>query len=243
MTGGGPGFDIYAHLARRPDASATCPLCGGVGGVVPNAELGTVCRLCGGPRITMPEGAALDDATKAGLRKADAARKTRATFRALGVIGAVGTAFGALISLPILFFSFLGALLTLLFISGPALAIGFFARARAQAKTKEIVEALDSAWSAATAELIRAGKVRNAADLAKILGVDAARAQELVTLATVDAEIGVAGAPSLRVDTGSTLPPDPRFAELEAKAAAEAQAEAEASAALEAHEQATERTK
>jgi hypothetical protein len=243
VTGTDPGFDIYSHLSRRPDASATCPQCGGVGGVTYNRELGTVCRLCGAPRIVMPEGVALDEGARASLRKAEAARKGRGLFRGLGVVGFVGTAFGALLSLPILFFSFWAALLTLLFVSGPALAIALFARARAQAKSKELVEALDNAWGAATGELIRAGKVKNAADLAKVLGVDAARAQELLTLATVDAEIGVAGAPSLRIDTGSTLPPDPRFAELEAKAAAEAQAEAEASAASETHAQATERTK
>ena len=242
MTGGGPGFDLYGHLERRPDPSATCPLCGGVGGVVPHPELGSVCRLCGGPRISMPEGASLDDAAKVNLRKADVARKKRATFRALGVIGAVSLVFGVFVSLPILFFSFLGSLLTLLFISGPSLAIALFARARAQAQTKEIAEALDAAWSAAMGELIRVGKVKSAADAAKILGVDVNRAQELLTLASVDAEIG--GALGLRVDTsGPTLAPDPRFAALEARAAAEAQAEDEANAALEAHEKATERTK
>lgn len=246
MTGNDPGFDIYSHLARRPDASATCPQCNGVGGVTYDRELGAVCRLCGAPRIIMPEGVTLDDGARASLRKAEAARKARGLFRGLGIVGLVGTAFGVLLSLPILFFSILASLLTLLFISGPALGIALFARARAQAKSKELVEALDSAWGSAAAELIRAGKVKNAADLAKVLGVDAARAQEVLTLATVDAEIGVAGAPSLRIDTGSSLPPDPRFAELEAKAAAEAQAEAEAEAEASrapAHAEATERTK
>ena len=73
--------------------------------------------------------------------------------------------------------------------------------------------------------------------------IDLARAQQLMTLVSVDAEIGIAGAPTVRIDTsGSALPPDPRFAELEARAAAEQQAEAEAAAA-DAHAQATERAK
>jgi hypothetical protein len=243
MTGADPGFDPYAHLARRPDASAACPLCGGIAGVDMHPELGTVCKLCGAPRIVMPEGTPLDETVRATLRKAEGARKARGLFRGLGVVGIVGTAFGALLSLPILFFSFFAALLTLLFISAPSLAIALFARARAQSKSKELTASLDAAWGAATAELVRAGKARTPAELAKTLGIDLARAQQLLTLVGVDAEIGIAGAPTVRIDTsGAALPPDPRFAELEARAAAEQQAEAEASAA-EAHAQTTERAK
>jgi hypothetical protein len=239
-----PGFDLYGHLARKPDPSAACPQCGGIAGVDYNRELGTVCKLCGAPRIVMPEGVPLDDVAKATLRKAESARKGRGLFRGLAMVGFVGTAFGALISLPILFFSFFAALITLLVISGPSLGIALFARARAASKSQEMTAALDAAWSAATGELIRAGKAKSAADVAKALGVDAARAQQLLTLASVDAEIGIAGAPNVRIDTsGSALPPDPRFAELEAKAAQEAQAEAEAAATAEGHAQATERTK
>ncbi|NUO47746.1 MAG: hypothetical protein HOV80_02695 [Polyangiaceae bacterium] len=243
MTGADPGFDPYAHLARRPDASAACPLCGGIAGVDPHPELGTVCRLCGAPRIVMPEGATLDDTMRSALRKAEAARKARGLFRALGVAGIVGTAFGALVSLPILFFSFWASLLTVLFISAPSLAIALFSRAKVASKSKEVTASLDAAWGAATAELVRTGKAKTPADIAKALGIDLARAQQLMTLVSVDAEIGIAGAPTVRVDTsGSVLPPDPRFAELEARAAAEQQAEAEAAAA-EAHAQTTERAK
>lgn len=241
MTGGDPGFDPYAHLARRPDASAACPLCGGIAGVDMHPELGTVCRLCGGPRIVMPEGTTLDETSRAALRKAEGARKARGLFRGLGVIGIVGTAFGALLSLPILFFSFWAALLTLLFVAVPSVAVALFSRAKAQSKSKEMTAALDAAWGSATAELVRAGKAKTPADIAKAFGIDAARAQQLLTLVSVDAEIGIAGAPTVRIDTsGAALPPDPRFAELEARAAAEQQAEAEASAA-DAHAKATER--
>jgi hypothetical protein len=238
-----PGFDIYAHLSRKPDANAACPQCGGIGGVTSNPELGTVCRLCGAPRIVMPEGVKLDEVARLALSKAEAARKSRGLFRGLGLVGIVGTAFGALLFLPIVFFSFWAALLTVLVVSAPSLAMTLFARAKSQSKSKEMTAALDAAWGSATAELVRAGKAKTPAEVAQALGVDAARAQQLLTLVSVDAEIGVANAPTLRIDTsGAALPPDPRFAALEAKAAAEQQAEAEAAAA-EAHAQATERAK
>ncbi len=238
----GPGFDLYGHLARAPDASAACPLCRGIGGVQPHRELGVVCRLCGAPRVVMPEGVALDEGVIAGLRKADAARKSRGLFQGLAIVGVVGTLFGLLLALPTAFFSLWVSLLFVLFIVAPSVAMTLFARARASAKTREVAASLDAAFGAATAELVAGGKAKTAADVAKLLGIDHARAQQLFTMVGVEAEIG--GSTGLRIDAppSSTLAPDPRFAELEARALAEQQAEAE-SAGADANAQATERAK
>jgi hypothetical protein len=229
----GPGFDIYAHLARRPDPSAACPHCGGVGNTGLHPELGLVCSLCGAPRIAMPEDTALPAGALALLKKAEAARKSRGMMRGLGIVGWIGTAFGTLLAFPFVFFSFLASVIILLLIAAPSLALALFARARSQAKSKEMSAALDQAWGTATAELVRAGKARTAADVAKALGIDAARAQHLLTLVSVDAEIGAALATEqVRIDAPpqSVVPVDPRFAALEAKVAEEQQAEAEAAA-------------
>jgi hypothetical protein len=79
---------------------------------------------------------------------------------------------------------------------------------------------------------VRSGKVKSAAELAKVLGVDPARAQQVFTMLQVDADIGLS---QVRIDAGpvaSQVPVDPRFAALETKAAEERQAEGEAGAAL-----------
>lgn len=229
--GGGPGFDIYAHMNQQPGTGMTCPLCRGVGGVSRHPELGFACNLCGGPRIPLPDGVLLDEVSRGALRKAEELRKKRGFMRGLGIFSLVGVLFGMFVALPVLFFSFFYSLLTVLLISGPSLAIGLWSRARAASMSKEMTASIDAAWGAAARELFRNGKIKNAADLAKLTGADAERAQQAFTLLSVDAEIGVQ---NVRIDAGPIVPmvpEDPRFAALEAKANAEAAAEAEANPA------------
>ncbi len=228
MSGGGPNFDIYAHMSQQPGTGMTCPLCRGVGGVTRHPELGFACNLCGGPRIPLPDGSLLDEISRGALRKAEDLRKKRGFLRGLGIVSLVGVLFGLFIAVPVLFFSFFYAVLTVLMISGPSLAIGLWSRARAASMSKEMTAAIDAAWGAAARELFRNGKIKSAADLAKLTGVDGERAQQAFTLLSVDAEIGVQ---NVRIDAGPIVPmvpEDPRFAALEAKAEAEAAAEAQA---------------
>jgi hypothetical protein len=227
MNSGGPGFDIYAHMNQQPGTGMTCPLCRGVGGVSPHPELGFACNLCGGPRIPLPEGSLLDEISRGALRKAEELRKKRGFMRGLGIFGLVGVAFGLFVALPVLFFSFFYSVLTALMIAGPSLAIALWSRARAASMSKEMTASIDAAWGAAARELFRSGKIKSAADLAKLTGADGERAQQAFTLLSVDAEIGVQ---NVRIDAGPVVPmvpEDPRFAALEAKAEAEAAAEAQ----------------
>lgn len=232
----GGGFDIYAHLRERPGAHMTCPLCNGVSGVDPHPELILVCKLCGAPRIPVPEGSTVPPLAVAALKKADAARKKRGFLRGLQIVGGVGAAFGLFVFLITwLVGSFFWALMPAALFVAPAILAILWARSGRAAASKEVRAQVDAAWVAAGTELVRSGKVKTAADLMKVMGLDAIKAQEVFTLLSVDAEIG---APNLRVDPGagpivSQVPVDPRFAALEARAAAEQQAEAEAAAALE----------
>jgi hypothetical protein len=243
MTAPGAGFDIYGHLAQRPDASAACPHCRGIGGVDRDPEFFLVCKLCGAPRIQMPEGVPLGDLTRASLAKAEAARKNRGMMRAIGLVGLTGFVFGCVVGLPLLFLSPMWALAVLAAVQAPSLGTYFVTRSQREARTKEIAAALDAAWAAAAADVVRAGKAKDGTELARALGVDEARGQSLFMMLAVDAEIG-----GVRIDTGdagpkSTIAPDPRFAALEAQAderarvgaantiLAEAEADAEAEAA------------
>lgn len=227
------GFDIYEHLRERPSAHMTCPHCNGVGGVEQNKDLILVCKLCGAPRILMPEGVALDPVTVAALRKAEAARKRRGLMGGLGVVSGVLGSFGLfIVLLTWLFTSLFWASIPFLLFVAPAIAAVLYARsARANSK-KELEASLDAAWIAAGTELMRSGKVKNGADLSKVLGLDPLKAQQVMNLLSVDAAIGAH--PQLRIDAPvvAQVPEDPRFAALESKVAAEAQAEAEANAAL-----------
>ncbi|MFO0555129.1 MAG: hypothetical protein U0271_42520 [Polyangiaceae bacterium] len=226
-----PGFDPYANLASSFQGAAQCPACRGVGAIVPHPEFVAVCSLCGAPRIPSPDGTPPPEVATTLLRNADAARKKRSLFRGLGIFGIVGTVFGAFVSLPIFFFSFLAALITLGVIAGPSVLAILLSRGKQASLTKEIATAIEAAWMQATTELVRRGVAKTPADIARAFGIPEARAQHFFTAATVEAEIG-----GLRVDTGTgpTIGADPRFAALEARFAREQSAETEAQAALDA---------
>ncbi|NUP07057.1 MAG: hypothetical protein HOW73_13465 [Polyangiaceae bacterium] len=230
MTELGGGFDIYAHLRERPSPQMVCPHCRGVGGVEPHPELVLVCKLCGAPRITMPDGMPNDPSSFAQLQKADRARKKRGFLGGLGVIGGVGAAFGVFVALlTLLFGGFAWSMVPFILFVVPSIAALLYARSARTSATKEVAASIDAAWMAAAADLVRAGKVRNAQDLVRATGVDPARAQQVMTMLSVDADIG---APHVRIDAGpvvAQVPADPRFAALEAR---EREAETEASAVL-----------
>lgn len=232
MTELGGGFDIYAHLRERPSPHMHCPHCNGVGGVTPHPELVFACNLCGAPRILMPDGMPMDLATLGLLKKADKARKKRGFLAGLTAVGAIGGGFGALVTLiTFLVAGFGWSLVPALTFIAPAVLAIVYARGARAAASKEVASSVDAAWISAAGELVRAGKVKSAADLARVTGVDPGRAQQIFTMLSVDADLG---ASHVRIDAGpvvAQVPVDPRFAALEER---ERQAEAEASAALDA---------
>jgi hypothetical protein len=222
----GPGFDLYAHQTQLPGAGNVCPLCRGVGGVDPHPEFVFVCKLCGGPRIPGPPGIA--DAALTTLRSIDVGRKKRSAMKALAWVGWAGVVMSAFVGLPVALFSLTASLITLLVFGGPSIAMALYGGSQRKKFDAQLSGSIDAAWSIATTELLRSGQVKNAADLVRLTGVDAARAAHLMNLASVDVDVGT----GLRIAEGpAPLPEDPRFAALERRASVEQQAEAEALAA------------
>ncbi len=232
------GFDPYAHLAAPTTQGESCPLCGGFAGTDPNPELLRVCKLCGGPRIPLPPGSALSPPARVALADVDAARKRRGLWSAVAGLSWLGVAAGVVIggaaaiwSLPI------GAALFALS-ALPSFGLGQLARSRRTLAAQVVTTKLDAAWSATATELLASGQARDAVSLAELTGAPLDRAQQWLLSAEIDAEIG-GRSTGLRVDTAglprSSLTPDPRFAALEAAAAAEAEAEFEAGSSTREH--------
>lgn len=188
-----------------------CPLCNGQGGSSQHPELRFACDLCGGPRIPRLDPRLQSSGREVPLlRKADAARKARAAYRGLAAASGVALAltvipfavllavvgFKVLLLLPGLFF-------TGLFSAMLALGIG-----RARNRGNEITPALDGAWLAAATDVARQipGPL-TAADLGQKLGIEEPQAEELLALLDVDAAVGGAPLPRLRIDAAPAFGP------------------------------------
>jgi len=187
-----------------------CPLCNGQGGSSQHPELRFACDLCGGPRIPR-----LDPRMKSSgreiplLRKADAARKARAMFNGLAAASGVALALTVIpfaVLLAVVGFKVLlllpGLVFTGLFAGMLAFAIG-----RARSRGNEIAPALDGAWLAAATDVARqsAGPL-TASDLGQKLGIEEPQAEELLALLDVDAAVGGAPMPRMRIDAPPAAP-------------------------------------
>ena len=265
----GSGFnagsvDLYGHQSGVAGASERCPHCNGAASVDANQELGRVCKLCGAPRIPLPEGVTASLALVAQLKRAEAARRSRALWRGAALVGGIGIAATFFCTLAFgLIFSWSWAFgLGALFGTPALLALGFGV-ANANGKTREIAKELDSAWTEAATDVARAGRAATAADLGHALGIDRAKAEQLHAMLEVEsiassrvepmleddappgpnassadaAKVRIVTHPDARPGAATTLPPDPRFAALEAKSgqdqggeSAEEEANAEAEA-------------
>jgi hypothetical protein len=231
--------DLYGHLAAPLGPGERCPHCGGVSETRPDSELGRVCNLCGAPRIPLPRGAVPSEPLFAALRRAEAARRSRALYRGTSVVGGLGLAGTLLLVAAVALIAGGGwALGVAVALGGPAalaLALGLSGGTK---KTRQIGVELEQAWAAAAADAAREGFADTPADLAAALGIDLARAETLHAMLTVESitasregaapKVRIVTHPDARPAVETTLPPDPRFAALEAKADAEAAAEVEA---------------
>lgn len=188
--------DVPPGALRCPNCSAAqgpldpCPHCKAQAGVSPHAVYRWVCDVCGGPRVPrMDPSIAFSGRELPLLRKADAARKARAGWRA----GAIAS--GLLLPVVVLFFAALllvfgpGILLIALSLLsvGPVAAFFAYAMRRAGARGREIGPALDAAWTAAATDIAQqsAGAL-TAAELARKLGVEEPQAEELMALIDVN---------------------------------------------------------
>ncbi len=246
---GGPqaGFsagsvDLYGHLATPTGPSERCLHCNGVAGVRHDPELGTVCNLCGAPRIVLPRGVTPSGELVNAMKRAEGARRSRALWRGTSIVGGLGLAGTLLLAMIVGLVAGAGWALAIGAILGVPAALALSAGlAAGGGKTKEIARQLEGAWLAAATDVARAGQAESPADLSAALGVDAARGEELHAMLAVEAiagsgspakgaQVRIVTHPDARPGGETTLPPDPRFEALEAKAEAEAAAELEARA-------------
>lgn len=213
MTAGGStrcracAFEVPAGALRCPSCSAAqgpqdaCPHCRAEAGTAPHRELRWVCEVCGGPRVPrLDRAVALSGRERPLLRKADAARKARAGWRA----GAIAS--GLLLPVVLLFFSAVtlifgasfGLVLAALTFSLPLGGLLAYAVSRASARGREIGPALDGAWMSAATDVAAQSRGLTAASLAQKLGLEEAQAEELMALLDVNDAL----APRARIAIG-----------------------------------------
>jgi hypothetical protein len=178
-----------------------CPCCAAQASASPHAELRFVCDVCGGPRVPR-----LDPSLRSSgrevplLRKADAARKARAGWRAAAIADGVLLPFTLLIlaATVALFGAHAAMVLVLLFAVVPVAAFLAFALRRASVRGHEIAPALDAAWIAVATDAAQQTPGLTATVLAQKLGIEEPQAEELMAL--LDVNGAVSPGPRLRFD-------------------------------------------
>jgi hypothetical protein len=246
------GADI-AQGALRCDrcgaaqSDTTCPHCRATAGASPDAELRYVCDVCGGPRIPLGAGGARRSGSEnAPLKVAEAARKSRAKWRAGAAAAGVMLPAALLLSAVIGLITGAGVGLVIALLTASPLAAGlFFSLSKAKEKGREIQPALDAAWMTAATEIAaQSPRALTPRELAASLGVDEAKAEELLAMADMQSALG--GGQGPRTDALASFDQRLRVATekaggagagASAEAELEAAAEAEAAAAVEARRQ------
>jgi hypothetical protein len=200
--------EVPAGAVRCPNCSAAfgaldpCPCCRAQAGSSPHPELRFVCDVCGGPRVPRRDRSIRYSGREAALlRKADAARKGRAGWRAAVIIAALLVPFTLLILAALfLVFGALAALVIALLILAPLAAFLAFALRRSGARGREIGPALDAAWLTVATDVAQQVPGLTASSLADKLGIEEPQAEELMALLDVNAAVAVG--PRLRIDAG-----------------------------------------
>lgn len=203
---------VPAGAARCPNCGAPqgqldpCPHCNAQAGTSPDHELRFVCDVCGGPRVPHLDRTIAWSGREAPLlRKADAARKARAGWRAAAIAGGLLVPFVLLVlgALFLIFGVSVGLVIAALFALGPIGAFLAFAIGRAGARGREIAPAVDAAWLSAATEIAQQSNGPVTAEtLVQKLGVAEPQAEELMALVDVNESINL-GAPAPRVRIGA----------------------------------------
>jgi hypothetical protein len=208
MTAGGPALqrcrvcgaaDVPAGAPRCQHCGAAvgtlepCPCCGAEAGASPHPELRYACDVCGGPRVPrLDRSIQYGGQEAAHLRRADAARKGRAGWRAAAVAGGLLLPFSILAFLVLLLVFGANAALVAagLVCVAPVAAFLAFALSRASARGREIAPALDAAWLSAATDVARQTRGITAAALAQKLGLAEPQAEELLALVDANSAAG-----------------------------------------------------
>ncbi|MBK9264728.1 MAG: hypothetical protein IPM54_33710 [Polyangiaceae bacterium] len=173
----------------------------------------------------------------AALKRAEAARKSRAKNRAgaiaagLSAAGVLGMlALAAVISFAAGWNLGLWIFVAALFTAGPLAALTAFLASRASARSKEIPAAIDEAWMAAATDVVEQSSTAvTAGSLAEALRIEEAQAEELLALLEASDLVRPDGNHAYRARL-RVATPSAATANEDLAAEAEAQAEAEAEA-------------
>lgn len=160
-----------------------CPHCRSVADIEPAEPLRFRCRVCGGPRIPVDSREVVRTGREVPVLKQ--ARKAHLARAAWAVTAGVVGGFGVLSMLTtLLVVAFGPGLLTSLALLGGSLvpfvaAAWAWRKAKAKAKTRE--QLLDDAWSLVASDVLtHTGKELEADDLAKLMRIDVARAEQVL---------------------------------------------------------------
>jgi hypothetical protein len=168
------------------------------------------CDLCGGPRIPVLSPALRRSGKEIpALKLAEDARKGRAGARATAIAGGVGLSFTVLTFAIFWLIWGLGVASAIAFlaIAGPFGALLAWGAQKAAKRGKEIQPALDAAWIAAASDVAAQSRGQlTARDLAVAMGIDEAKAEELLAMVDVNRSIG-----------GGALPRSDEMAAFDAK--------------------------
>jgi len=205
-------MEVPAGAPRCPNCSAAqgpldpCPHCRAEGGTSSDRELRWVCDVCGGPRVPRLDASMAYSGREAPLlRKADAARKARAGWRAAAIATGLLLPFVLLIfgALLLIFGASVGLVIVALLALGPIGAFLAFALGRAGERGREIAPAIDAAWLSAATEIAQQGRSQlSAATLAQKLGIEEPQAEELMALIDVNESIS----PRVRIGAPVSMP-------------------------------------
>jgi hypothetical protein len=180
-----------------------CPCCRAEAGASPHPELRYACDVCGGPRVPR-----LDRSLHYGgreaplLRRADAARKARAGWRAATVAGGLLLPFMLAVFAALLLIVGLGVwiLLVALLVVLPIAGFLVLAITRGSARGREIAPALDAAWLSVATDIAEQTRGLTAPVLAQKLGIEEPQAEELMALVDVNAAVSPPRPPKARID-------------------------------------------
>lgn len=172
------------HCGATYGESNRCPHCRSVTEVEPSGALRFRCRVCGGPRVPVDD----PDVVRSGreiklLSSAQQARRRSAAWRVGAGLVAGFAALSLAVSLVVWLIAspgVLGALGLLVMLAVPVV-LALLARRRAGAEARVQEHALDQAWALVAGDVLasRGGEL-NAADLARVLRIDEARAELLL---------------------------------------------------------------
>jgi hypothetical protein len=184
-----PGAARCDRCGAMQSDAVKCPHCGSVAAESPHAELRFRCDVCGAPRVPL----AGNKVKRSGkevphLKRAEAARRARAGWRAAAAVAGAVLPFVLLLALLTGLIWSAGAAAVLAVVLGvPAGSLLALSVMRSRAQGKQLQPALDAAWLAVATDVAQQTPgALSAKGLAAQMGIDESQGEELLALLSVN---------------------------------------------------------